>query len=163
MHNTAVPETTRTDLMRARRLAAVAALLVIGVTSAVPDAAHAQPAGAKSDLTAIAGQGRGQVIVSPNRKYDGSFDARVKVNVHDAAPNTYFAVTRAIDFTVDGDCTNPQYDPVASLTTSAGGAGAVEFERGPSVLPTEGFDLQVQVDGDDGTVLQSACMTVYAK
>ena len=31
------------------------------------------------------------------------------------------------------------------------------------MLPTNAFDLQVQVNGDDGTVLQSDCMTVHIK
>jgi hypothetical protein len=163
MNNLAALATTRTDLVRASHRAAVAALLAMGLTSVTNGTAHADPARAKSDLTAIVGFGVGQVTVSPNKKYDGTFDARVNVNIHDATANTNFAVTRAIDFTVDGNCTNPQFDTVASLTTSAGGAGAVEFERGPSVLPPDAFDLQVRVVGDDGTVLQSACMTVYVK
>jgi hypothetical protein len=158
-----VTSAIRSGFACSRRRAAVAALLTIGLVAAANGTAQADPWGAQSDLSAIAGHGLGKVILSPNHKYPGEFDARVKVNLHDAAPNTTFTVTRAIDFTADGNCTNTQFDPVITLTTSTGGAGAVEFERGPSVLPTDAFDIQVQVDGADGTVLQSDCMTLRVK
>jgi hypothetical protein len=60
-------------------------------------AAQADPTGAMSDLTAVTGQGVGLVIVSPTSAGQGSFDARVKVTIHDAAPNTTFTVTRAVE------------------------------------------------------------------
>jgi len=50
---------------------------------------------------------------------------------------------------------------VATLTTSAGGAGAVEFER--SGGPTIAFDLFLRVIGGDGTVLESECMVIIGK
>jgi hypothetical protein len=52
------------------------------------------------------------------------------------------------------------FGAVATLHTSAGGAGAVEFERTGPLLQ---FDLLVQVVGNDGTVLQSNCMKITAK
>src|SRR6185437_15371438 len=110
-------------------------------------AAQAGPTGAMSALTAGT----------------GDFDARVKVNIHDAAPDTTFTVTRAID-AADGLCTSTDFVPVATLTTSAGGAGAVEFERGGRGSgPTVPFDLFLRVLGSDGTVLQSGCMTIIGK
>ncbi len=117
-----------------------------------------------SDLTAVTGQGVGLVIVSPTSAGRGDFDARVKVNIHDAAPNTTFTVTRAADMPADGVCTSTEFVPVATLTTSAGGAGAVEFERGGRGSgPTMPFDLFLRVIGSDGTVLQSGCMTILGK
>ena len=117
-----------------------------------------------SDLTAVTGQGVGLVIVSPTSAGRGDFDARVKVNIHDAAPNTTFTVTRAADMPADGVCTSTEFVPVATLTTSAGGAGAVEFERGGRGSgPTMPFDLFLRVIGSDGTVLQSGCMTIIGK
>jgi hypothetical protein len=97
-----------------------------------------------SALTAVTGQGTGLVIVSPTSAGRPDFDARVKVNIHDAAPNTTFSVTRAIAAPHSG-CANflTPFDPVATLTTSAGGAGAVEVERGMRHGPgtTMSFDL----------------------
>ena len=59
-------------------------------------AAQAGPTGAMSALTAVTGHGTGLVIVSPTSAGQGDFDARVKVNIHDAAPNTTFSITRAL-------------------------------------------------------------------
>ncbi len=86
-------------------------------------AAQAGPTGAMSALTAVTGQGTGLVIVSPTSEGQGDFDAQVKVNIHDAAPNTTFTITRAVD-AADGVCTSTDFVPVATLTTSAGGAAA---------------------------------------
>jgi hypothetical protein len=130
-------------------------------------AAQADPTGAMSALTAVTGQGTGLVIVSPTSAGQGDFDARVKVNIHDTAPNTTFSFTRAIAAPNTG-CANflTPFDEVAMLTTSAGGAGAVEFERGMRHGPgtTMPFDLMLRVVSPDGsTVLQSGCMTIIGK
>ncbi len=108
----------------------------------------------------MTGQGAGLVIVSPTSAGQGNFDAQVKVTIHDAAPNATFTVTRAVD-APDGVCTSTEFVPVATLTTSAGGAGAVEFERSDG--PTAAFDLSLRVIGTDGTMLQSGCMTIIGK
>jgi hypothetical protein len=125
-------------------------------------AVQAAPTGAQSELTAVTGQGAGRVVVSPTRAGQGDFVAQVKVNIHDAAPNTLFTITRAIDAPADGICTSTDFVAVATLQTSAGGAGAVEFVRsgGPEGLK---FDLFIRVLGADGTVLQSGCMTITIK
>jgi hypothetical protein len=102
----------------------------------------------------------GRVIVSPTSAGRGIFVAQVKVNIHNAAPNTTFTVTRAIDLPADGTCTSTDFVTVAALTTSAGGAGAVEFERSGG---TTSFDLFLRVIGDDGTVLESQCMIIIPK
>jgi hypothetical protein len=127
--------------------------------AAIP-AAQADPTGAQSDLTAVTGQGVGRVIVSPTSAPDANFVAQVEVNIHDAAPNTTFTVIRAVDAPADGICMSTNFGTVATLTTSAGGAGAVEFERTGPLL---NFDLFLRVIGDDGTVLQSECMTIIGK
>jgi hypothetical protein len=137
----------------------VAAL--IGWACAVGGAAAvADRTGAMSELTAVSGQGTGLVIVSPTSAGQGSFDARVKVNIHDAAPDTTFTVTRAVDVPSDGACTSTDFVTVATLQTSAGGAGAVEFERSGGTIP---FDLFLRVLGSDGTVLESQCMVIIVK
>jgi hypothetical protein len=108
----------------------------------------------------VTGQGVGKVIVSPTSAKVDNFVAQVKVNIHDAAANTSFTVLRAVDAPADGVCTSTSFVPVATLTTSAGGAGAVEFQRTGPLLD---FDLFIRVVGDDGTVLQSGCMIVVGK
>jgi hypothetical protein len=88
------------------------------------------------------------------------FDARVSVNIHDAAPDTSWTVTRAGDGQPDGICHSVIVGTVAQFETSAGGAGAVEFERSGALAD---FDLTVTVTGADGTVLQSGCMIIHLK
>jgi hypothetical protein len=127
-------------------------------------AAQADPTGAMSALTAVTGHGTGKVIVTPTGAGKGSFVAQVKVNIHDAAPNITFSITRALAFPNTGCANHTPFAEVATLTTSAGGAGAVEFERGGrGTGPNESFDLILQVIGSDGTMLQSECMTIIGK
>ena len=148
-------------MFRSLRLPSLAiALLAAGVGMAVSTAAQAEPTGAQSELTAVTGQGVGKVIVSPTSADIANFVAQVVVNIHDAAPNTTFTITRAADGPADGVCTSTNFGTVATLRTSAGGAGAVEFER---TGPTLNFDLFIRVIGDDGTVLVSQCMTIVGK
>jgi hypothetical protein len=138
----------------------IVALLAIGVVMIMPTVAQADPTGAQSELTAVTGQGVGKVIVSPTSASDANFVAQVKVNIHDAAPDITFTITRAVDFPADGVCTSTDFVTVATLRTSTGGAGAVEFKRTGPIL---NFDLLLRVFGDDGTVLQSRCMTIIGK
>jgi hypothetical protein len=144
------------------RSLAIAVFAMSAVTVGV-SAAHAGPTGAQSELTAITGQGAGKVIVSPTHALQGTFDARVKVNVHGAAPDTTFTVTRAVDIPSDGVCTSTDFAAVAILHASAGGAGAVEFERSGGPPEGSSFDLFLRVIGNDGTVLQSSCMVITVK
>jgi hypothetical protein len=149
-------------MIRARGLRGLTVTLFVAYAAlALTPVAQADPTGAQSELTAVTGRGVGKVIVSPTSAGHGNFDAQVKVNIHDAAPNTIFTVTRAVDSPADGVCTSTNFATVATLTTSAGGAGAVEFER--SGGPTISFDLFLRVIGDDGTVLQSRCMIIVGK
>lgn len=136
------------------------ALLASGVGMAASSAAQAEPTGAQSELTAVTGQGVGKVIVSSTSADIANFVAQVVVNIHDAAPNTTFTITRAVDAPADGVCTSSSFGTVATLRTSAGGAGAVEFERTGPLL---NFDLFIRVIGDDGTVLESQCMIIVGK
>jgi hypothetical protein len=148
-------------MIRAHGLRSFVVILFVAVAGmAATPAAQADPAGARSDLTAITGRGVGKVIVSPTSAGVATFVAQVKVNIHDAASNTTFVVTRAVDAPADGVCTSTVSGTVATLRTSAGGAGAVEFERTGPLL---NFDLFIRVVGDDGTVLQSECMIIIGK
>jgi hypothetical protein len=148
-------------MIRTRGLRGLAIILFVACAAmaAIP-AAQADPTGAQSELTAVTGQGVGKVIVSPTSADVDNFVAQVKVNIHKAVPNITFTITRAVDAPADGVCTSTNFGTVATLNTSAGGAGAVEFERTGPLL---NFDLLVQAIGDDGTVLQSGCMIIIGK
>jgi hypothetical protein len=134
--------------------------LLIGVMSILLSTRAVRAAeGTQSALTATSGQGAGYVVISSTAAGQGTFMAQVTVTIHDAQPNTTFAVTRAVDVPADGHCTSADFLTVATLTTSEGGAGAVHFVRQGG---TTDFDVLLRVIGD-GTVLQSECMTVIVK
>jgi hypothetical protein len=135
-------------------------------------AAHAQP-GTHSELTVIAGQGAGRVEVSPTADDvagPGTFDVQGTVNLHGATPNAAFTVLRRVDFNPDGVCTGALWMTLPppneqALTTSSGGAGALHFEivRGAPLLDGVRFDVQWRLEGSDGSVLQSDCLTVTVR
>src|SRR4051812_30308237 len=52
-----------------------------------------------------------------------------------------------------------------TLTTANGGAGALHFEisRGAPFVDGGRFDVQWRLEGNDGSILQSACFTVTVK
>jgi hypothetical protein len=144
--------------------AALLAVTLVGFAQADPSTHHS--------LTAISGQGSGNIALSPTARNVGlnQFDGQVTVNIHGAAPNTVFTASRNADFIADGICTNPTFAPFSpAFTTSAGGAGAAHYEvlRGPPTFPlfVEGakFDVSFRVVGTDGTVLTSECFTVTVK
>jgi hypothetical protein len=155
----------------ARRLSVILTLLglllALAVTPALGDL------GTQSNLTAITGQGSGFIALAPTA-HDvvgpDTFDVQGTVNVHNAAPNTTFAVLRRVDLNPDGICTGvawvalpPPNTPV--LTTSAGGAGALHFENSPPGPLVDGvqFDVQWRLEGSDGSVLESDCLTITVK
>lgn len=144
------------------RLFRLITLLTWIMNMLVSTSAARAEAGTQSELTAITGTGAGRVVVSPTAAGRGTFVAQVTVNIHNAAPNTMFTVTRAIDLIPDGYCTSSAFAPMATLTTSEGGAGAVHFVRESGLVSGTQFDLQLRVIGD-GTILESECMTVTVK
>jgi hypothetical protein len=154
-------------MIRIRRACQLLGVLLLATAAsvAIGSTAQADPTGARSLLTAVTGIGTGEVTISPTSADQGTFDARVSVNVHDAAPDTTFAVTRGGgDGVPDGVCNGTVFGQVATLTTSTGGAGAVEFERSVSTTPSgTRFDVMLRLLGSDGSVLQSQCMTITAK
>lgn len=152
--------------LRRSHLVAVALLAAVAVAAAVPGVARAEP-GTQSGLGAIAGRGTGRVLVSPTAEDQGTFAVEITVTIHDAAPLTTFAVSRAVDLQSDGVCTGATFVPFpgGELTTSPGGAGAthIELHRGAPFLSGVAFDVVFLAAGDDGSVLQSGCMTVTVK
>jgi hypothetical protein len=152
--------------MRSITVLAMAAALS-GVVAA---GAQGDP-GTQSGLTAISGQGGGRVEIAPTA-HDvvgpGTFDVQGTVDVHDAEPDTSFTVLRRVDFAPDGVCTGAIWATLPSgptaFSTSAGGAGALHFEIARANL-TDGqrFDVQWRLAGDDGSILESDCLTVTVK
>jgi hypothetical protein len=151
-------------LSLAAGIAALLAVTIVGFAQADPSTHHS--------LTAISGQGSGNIAVSPTARNVGlnQFDGQVTVNIDGAVPNTVFTASRNADFNADGICTNPNFAPFSpAITTSAEGAGAAHYEvlRGPPAFPTfvEGakFDVSFKVVGTDGTILTSECFTVTVK
>jgi hypothetical protein len=143
----------------------ILAALVIAGALAVANSAQAEP-GLQSHLSAISGQGQGQVTVAPTSEDQGTFAVQVTVNVHGAPPDVTFAVARAVDLNPDGICTMASgWLPLGDLTTSAGGSGAAHFEvhRGAPFLSGVRFDAVFRAVGNDGTVLLSTCLTVTVK
>ena len=147
------------------------ALAVLGVT-AFAGGAYGQP-GTHSELTAIAGQGAGRVEVSPTAHDvvgQNTFDVQGTVNVHQAAANTRFTVLRRVDVSPNGICTGPTWINLpppnpSGFTTSSGGGGALHFEitRGAPFTDGVRFDVQWRLVGDDGSILESECLTVTVR
>jgi hypothetical protein len=142
---------------------AVVAATVLVIAAALASLARAEP-GTRSDLTAISGQGSGQVLVSPTAKDRPTFDVQVEVEVNQMLPDSTFIVQRRVDLNPDGVCTGSTWLTNGPITTSAGGAGAEHFEveRGAPFVSGVSFDVQFRVIGQ-GTELVSDCFTVTVK
>ena len=128
-------------------------------------------------LTAIVGEGEGVLNISPKADRPG-FSVEIQVALQKTSPNTTFTLARAVDFTLDGVCTNtnfvplplPNPGPLVLLTTSPGGAGAahVSFALDPVQFPqfSEGttFEVHWEIRATDASVvLRSDCFRVTVK
>ena len=117
-----------------------------------------------SKLTAVVGEGTGQVHVTANPKDHGTFVGEVTVNVHGTSPNTEFSLQRALDPVPNGICDQlGPFEEQGTFTTSPGGAGALHVERHTPAPSGSTLDLLERVVGADGTVLVSDCMTITLK
>lgn len=123
-------------------------------------------------LTAVVGEGEGLVNVSPEASAPG-LDVEVEVSVWRTSPNTTFRVKRASDMTTTGVCTStnfvqfplPNPGPLATITTSEGGAGSthIKFDR-PSAGDEAHFAVRYEVSTADlSIVLRTGCFTVAGK
>jgi hypothetical protein len=155
--------------MGLRRIALLAfVLLVIGAGTA-----QAEP-GLQSSLTAISGQGGGQVSLSPtaHSEHGTLFIAEGAAAIHGALGNTTYLLQRAIDFSPGDGLCSTDFGTIETISTSPGGAGAKHFERaGPTPGPAGfQFDVTFRVvrQAGDGTpdpsqMLVSDCMTLTIK
>ena len=156
--------------MRARTLRPVVTLLacLAGTTALLmaSTAAIASPDGAQAVLTAVSGTGSGLVLIAPTAQDHGTFAVEVTVNIHGAAPNMEYTVSRAVDLNPDGICTLASGWLVnGPLDTSNAGAGAANFDvqRGAPFVSGTRFDVEFRVLGNDGSELLSDCVTVTVK
>lgn len=128
-------------------------------------------------LVAIVGEGEGVLNISPKADRPG-FSVEIQVALRKTRPNTAFTLARAVDFALDGVCSNtnfvplplPNPGPLVLLTTSPGGAGAahVSFALDPVQFPqfSEGrtFEVHWEIRATDGSVvLRSECFSVTVK
>jgi hypothetical protein len=128
-------------------------------------------------LVAVVGEGEGVLNISPKADRPG-FSVEIQVALRKTSPNTTFTLSRAVDFTLDGICTNtnfvplprPNPGPLVLLTTSPGGAGAahVSFALDPVQFPrfSEGttFEVHWEIRATDASVvLRSDCFRVTVK
>ena len=149
-----------------------AAFVLPILAAAVLAASASADPGTRSRLTAVAGEAAGMVKIAPTAHdvvAPGTFDVQGTINVRGLAPNSGYKVLRWVDFNPDGNCTGPTAlmlpgDP--TLTTSAGGAGALHFEITRGAPLTDGVTFDViwrVVDLAGATVLESDCLTVSVK
>lgn len=146
-------------------LSLVAGLALLALPLAAPALADEDDsAGDNSALTALVGQGSGEINVAPTGEDQGFLAAQVTVNIHGAIPGTTFNAYRKFDQIADGVC-GGVYNlvPDSTLQVSEGGAGATHFEIHQPLPSDRRFDIQVEMRGDDGSVLQSDCMTIEVK
>ena len=140
--------------------------LLLLLAAAIALASAASPAlaeeGTQSGLTAVAGAGKGRVLISPTARESDGLYAQVEVEIEGAPANTAMSVTRAL-FT-DGTCSivAKPWAQVSSFVTGADGAGDVHFVRDTSNPVGSTFYTMFRIIGA-GTVLQSVCITVFVK
>ena len=153
------------------RPSAITASGPLAVRPAVLPDSHGQP------LIAVVGEGEGVLNITPKADRPG-FSVEIQVALRKTRPNTTFTLARAVDFTLDGVCTNtnfvplplPNPGPLVLLTTSPGGAGAahVSFALDPVQFPqfSEGrtFEVHWEIRAiDSSVVLRSDCFRVTVK
>lgn len=145
---------------------------LVALSGLVAASAQAQP-GTHSNLTPVAGaDGGGMIEVSPTA-HDvvgpDTFDVQGTINVRGLAPDTGYKLLRWVDRNPDGTCTGSSALSLPgspTLTTSAGGSGALHFEisRGAPFVDGVSFDVIWRVvDLAGTTVLESDCFTVTVK
>lgn len=111
----------------------------------------------QSQLRAVSGQGRGNVIVTLTGQDKPNLHAELQFNVRGMPPNSTFSVDRRVDFSPDGECTGDTWFPLGPIETGRAGTGTAHFEterRGPFVSGFT-FDIQYRVVGND-TELQTS-------
>ena len=111
-------------------------------------------------------RGDGFGLVKFRQPNDADAIIYLDVWVHDLAPNTEYVLQRAVDATVDDDCTSTAWLTLGrglqpqSIVTDAGGTGrAALFRNVAAFQPGTEFDIHFQVVNvqTQAVVLQSEC------
>ncbi len=186
----------RNEGSRSWGLCAILVVLVVATSVVLAAPVRAEPSdpsgtNAQVVLTAIAGQGLGLVELTMTAEEPLNADGvriehvQITVLVHGALPNAVYRVARAVDTSdisdigiPDGQCpdaTSSNWRAFGELlTTSTGGAGAIQFDVTPPP-PTRfvsgvSFDIHWQVihvnpDGslDSSQELRTECFTITVK
>ncbi|HSL69166.1 MAG TPA: hypothetical protein VK864_02945 [Longimicrobiales bacterium] len=112
-------------------------------------------------------RGDGFGLVKFRQPNDGDPIVYLDTWVRDLAPHTSYLLQRAVDSTIDGDCTSDAWLTLGkgltpqAITTDENGAGRESLFRAVPPLPGQIFDIHFRViEENTGTVaLQSRCYT----
>lgn len=81
-------------------------------------------------LFAVVGEGEGVLNISPKADRPG-FSVEIQMALRKTSPNTAFTLARAVDFTLDGVCSNTSFVPLPlPKSWSAGPAHDIPRRRG---------------------------------
>ena len=119
----------------------------------------------RHELSRLSGQGKGQVLVTLTAEDKPALAAQIEVQVNHMLPNSTFTVARRLGLPpLDGSCATTDWQPLGSITTSAGGAGAQHFEvhRQEQFISGFEFEIKFRVTGN-GTDLQTDCFSLKVK
>lgn len=110
-------------------------------------------------------RGDGFGLVKFRQPNDGEFVVHLDTWVRDLAPNTSYRLQRAVDATVDDECTSGDWLTLGqgltpyAITTDETGTGRADLWRGVPPLAGSEFDIHFRVidDATGAVVLQSEC------
>ncbi len=127
-------------------------------------AALAGSSSATSPITAVVGSGSGVMAVAMNSSDHGTFVGEITASIQDATPDAVFRVQRALDDTPTGRCDSlGAYELQGTLAVNDVGAGAAHLEKRSQAPSGTTFDVLFQFVGDDGSLLESNCLTLTVK
>lgn len=104
-------------------------------------------------------------LVKFRQPKDDAFIVLLDTWVRDLGPTTAYRLQRAVDLTVDDDCTSTDWLTLGQgltpfpILTDESGTGTAALWRGVPALPGTEFDIHFRVieDGTGSVVLQSEC------
>ena len=114
----------------------------------------------------LGGEGGGFGLVKFRQPNDADLIIYLDTWVRNLAPNTSYQLQRAVDATVDGNCTSTSWITLGrgatpqAIVTDDNGTGRVELFRSVAAFPVGSqFDIhfRVIVDGTSKVVLESGC------
>lgn len=154
------------------------ALPMIALSMAACSADASGPADFRAEYAAIGPEtprfnlevvlrGEGFGLVKFRQPNDNEFVVYLDTWVRDLAPNTSYSLERAVDTTIDGDCTSTAWLTLGQglnaypILTDATGTGRAALYRAVPPLAGQPFDIHFRVirNSDQAEVLASDCYT----